>query len=378
MTNRLRMTLILLLAVSVSGSYLPATAEEAPGYRIETYIDCLRHPYSIAFLPDGGALITEKAGRLRLFANGRLSPEPAAVLPAVYDKNQGGLTDVVLHPRFADNQLVYLAGSTGDDNANRTTVLRGRLEGHRLTDVETVFRAQPPKDTTVHFGARLAFLKDGTLLISVGDGGQYREKAQDLSSMLGSIIRIRDDGSVPDDNPFVDRSGALPEIWSYGHRNPQGLMVDNVTGEAYATEHGPRGGDELDHIEPGNNYGWPLATYGVDYTGARITPFKEYPGTIQPLVQWTPSLAPSGLDRCRGCLWPEWEGDFFAGMLMGRQVQRVSFKDGKSHRESLFEEPGERIRDVTFGPDGALYLVTDNVQGRVLRVTPRSHRDTTR
>ena len=208
-------------------------------------------------------------------------------------------------------------------------------------------------------------------MVTVGDGAQYREKAQDLTSMLGSVIRIDANGDVPADNPFVGRDDALPAIWSYGHRNPQGLVVDAGSGAVYATEHGPRGGDELNRLAPGNNYGWPLATHGVDYTGAAISPYTEYPGTVQPLTHWTPSLAPSGLALCRGCLWPGWEGDLFAGMLKGAQVQRVRLKaDGTVEREALFEELGERIRDVRFGPDGALYLVTDHVEGRVLRVSP--------
>ena len=241
-----------------------------------------------------------------------------------------------------------------------------------LTELVEIFRASPEKDTAVHFGARLAFLADNSLLITVGEGAQYREKAQDLNSMLGKIIRIHDDGRVPTNNPFVNDGSALAAIWSFGHRNPQGLVVDSKTGDVFITEHGPRGGDELNRILPGKNYGWPLATYGIDYTGARITPFTEYPGTVQPITHWTPSLAPSGLALCRGCLWPEWEGDLFAGMLKGKQLQRVHLSaDGTVQREGLFATLGERIRDVRFGADGALYLVTDNSRGRVLRITPR-------
>ncbi|KJS07222.1 MAG: glucose dehydrogenase [Gammaproteobacteria bacterium BRH_c0] len=351
----------------------PVVHAQEKNYRVETLVEGLHSPYSLAFLPDGDMLVTEKSGTLRLIRNGTLVEQPVAQLPDVYSSGQGALTDVVPHPRFAQNRLVYLAYSGGTAKANSTRVVKARFVDDQLRDIEEIFRARPDKDTGAHFGARLVFLKDETLLITVGDGAQYREKAQDLSSMLGSIIRIGDDGSVPQDNPFVAREGAHPEIWSYGHRNPQGLIHDPLTDRVYATEHGPRGGDELNLIEAGNNYGWPLATYGVDYTGAAITPYQQYPGTVQPLTHWTPSLAPSGLAQCRSCLWPQWEGDIFAGMLMGAQVQRVRLLEGgEVEREGLFEEVGERIRDVRFGPDGALYLVTDNVDGRVLKVVPAS------
>lgn len=368
LSNSIRRSLSAGIAALVMAATLQA---QDTGYRVETLVDGLQSPFSIAFLTDGDMLVTEKSGALRLIRQGKLVPEPVAVLPDVYANGQGALTDVVPHPRFAQNRLVYLAFSAGTAKANGTRVVKARLVDDQLQDIEEIFRARPDKDTGAHFGARLAFLKDETLLITVGDGAQYREKAQDLGNMLGSIIRIGDDGSVPQDNPFVGREGALPEIWSYGHRNPQGIVVDPVTGRVYATEHGPRGGDELNLVKAGKNYGWPLATYGVDYTGAAITPYQQYPGTEQPLTYWTPSLAPSGLALCRSCLWPQWEGDIFAGMLMGTQVQRVRLLDnGKVEREGLFEEVGERIRDVRFGPDGALYLVTDNAKGRVLRVVP--------
>ena len=350
---------------------LATTSFAADHYRIETWVAGLRQPYSLAFLPGGDLLVAEKAGALRLVRDGRLQPEPAAVVEDIYSAGQGGLTDLVLHPDFAANGIVYLAYSGGDARANGTRVARGELVGDKLVNLTEIFRARPDKDTGAHFGARLAFLADGTLLVTVGDGAQYREKAQDLTSMLGSVIRIDANGDVPADNPFVGRDDALPAIWSYGHRNPQGLVVDAGSGAVYATEHGPRGGDELNRLAPGNNYGWPLATHGVDYTGAAISPYTEYPGTVQPLTHWTPSLAPSGLALCRGCLWPGWEGDLFAGMLKGAQVQRVRLKAvGTVEREALFEELGERIRAVRFGPDGALYLVTDHVEGRVLRVSP--------
>lgn len=350
----------------------PFAGADDTRFVVEDFITDLRQPYSLAFLPTGEVLVTEKAGKLRLFKEGRLLTQSISGVPAVYDQAQGGLIDVVPHPDYAKNGWLYLAYSGGDRHNNSTRVVRGRLTGLALTELEEVFRALPEKDTAVHYGARLAFMADNNLLVTVGEGAQYREKAQDLGSMLGKIARIQDDGRVPSDNPFVHDDSVLPAIWSYGHRNPQGLIVDSKTGAVFVTEHGPRGGDELNQIHPGDNYGWPLATYGIDYTGARITPYTEYPGTVQPITHWTPSLAPSGLAMCRDCLWPEWEGDLFAGMLKGRQLQRLSLQeDGSASREPLFEGLGERIRDVRFGPDGALYLVTDNNPGRVLRITPR-------
>jgi glucose/arabinose dehydrogenase len=346
-------------------------AAQAAGYRIQTLAEGLEHPWSLAFLPDGRMLVSERPGRLRVIMDGELLPAPVAGVPAVYAASQGGLLEVLPDPGFADNGLLYLSFAHGTPRANATRVVRARLDGMTLHAVEPIFTARPGKRTPVHYGGRMAFLPDGTLVIGLGDGFDYREQAQRLDSHLGKIVRIRPDGSVPDDNPFVGRADALPEIWSLGHRNVQGLVYDAERGALFSHEHGPRGGDELNRIVPGGNYGWPLATHGVDYTGARITPFTEYPGTQAPLWQWTPSIAPAGLARYDGDLFPHWRGDLFVAALAARQVRRLRLHgDAVIEEETLFAELGERLRDVRAGPDGALYLLTDSPRGRLLRVRP--------
>ena len=245
------------------------------------------------------------------------------------------------------------------------------LDGNELRDQEVIFTVEPSKAGALHFGGRIAFLPDGTLLMPTGDGFTYREEAQKLDTLLGKIIRIHRDGSIPDDNPFVGRADARPEIWSYGHRNPQAILFDPVSGNVYAHEHGARGGDELNLIEAGKNYGWPAITYGRDYNFAGITPYTEYPGMEQPLVDWTPSIAPAGMAIYWGDLFPDWWGDLFVAALVERAVRRLDLEDGRViGQEILFGELDERTRDVRVGPEGALYLLTESDIGRVLRVTP--------
>lgn len=354
------------LSLSVHG-----LASDTAGYSLTTIAEGLEQPYGIAFLPGGDLLITEKPGRLRLVRQGVLEPEPIKGVPEVYPALQGGLLDVVLHPRFLENRWVYLSLSQGNDKANATQVIRARYDKGELQERKVIFTAQPSKAKTVHFGARMTFLPDETLLITVGDGFEYREDAQNLNSALGKIVRLSDSGNIPPDNPFVNSDKARPEIWSYGHRHSQGIVYDVKTGSVYAHEHGPMGGDELNHIKAGKNYGWPLASYGLDYSGASVSPVTKYPGTEQPLVQWTPSLAPSGLAQCRTCQWPQWEGDLFVGMLAGKQVVKIHLNDdGTSMQEALFTELNSRVRDVKFGPDGALYLLLQNARGEVIKVRP--------
>ena len=344
----------------------PAGAEN---YRIETFVEGLEHPWSIAFLPDGRKLVTERAGRLRLIEDGRLLEEPVRGVPQAYVRSQAGLFEVMLDPDYEENGWIYLSLAHGTARANSTRVVRGRLEGHELRDVEVLFTSDPPRNTPVHFGGRMAFLADGTLVIGLGDGFNFREDAQRLENHTGTIVRINPDGSVPADNPFLGRDDALPEIYSYGHRNVQGLVFDRRSGRLWSHEHGPRGGDELNLILPGRNYGWPVATFGVDYSGAMITPYTSRPGMEDPLVDWTPAIAPSGLAIYYGEQFPEWEGDLLVTGLVAREVRRVRL-DGERvvGEESLFGEIGERLRDVKVGPDGVLYILTDQPQGRVLRV----------
>ncbi len=368
-----RLTILLWLLCSLLlGSASRSLAEER--WQIETVAEGLEYPWSLAFLPDGRMLVTERAGRLRIIQDGSLLSEPVTGVPTAFVANQAGLFEVLPAPDFARSGWVYLSLASGERRANATRVVRGRLQDGALVEVEEVFLAHPPQATPVHYGGRMLFLPDGTLLVTLGDGFNYREQAQALDSHFGSIVRLNPDGSVPADNPFVGTSGALPEIWSYGHRNVQGIVRDPDSGRVYAHEHGPRGGDELNLIEPGRNYGWPVITHGVDYSGAMITPYTEREGMASPLVDWTPSIAPAGMTRYDGTLFPQWHGQLFVAALAGRHVRRVMLDDdGRPVAEArLFERLGERFRDVRTGPDGALYLLTDSPRGRVLRVVPTS------
>lgn len=364
MLNTLR---ILLGAVLLSS--LPAHADD---YRIETLTEGLEHPWSLAFLPDGRMLVTERVGRLRLIeADGRLVEDPIAGLPEAFIAAQAGLMEVALDPDYPDNRWLYLSYAHGDAEANNTRLIRARLVGDELRDIDVLFTAQPLKAGAAHYGGRIAFLADKTLVLTLGDGFDWREQAQNPGNHLGKIVRLNRDGSVPPDNPLLALQGAAPEVYSLGHRNVQGIVFDAEHDRLYSHEHGPRGGDELNLIQAGQNYGWPLATFGVDYTGARVSPYTELPGLVAPLLHWTPSVAPSSLALYRGALFPDWQGDLFAATLAERSVRRIRVRDGMlAGEEVLFEELGERIRDVRSGPDGALYLLTDNADGRLLRVVP--------
>ena len=337
---------------------------------VETLATGLDHPWSIAFLPDGRELVTERAGRLRILDGGALSG-PVAGVPPVLDDSQGGLLDVAVHPDVAANGLVYLTLVHGTRSRNALRLVRGRLEGEALVDVETLFTARPWKATPVHHGGRLAFLPDGTLLLAVGDGFDFREDAQRLDNHFGKIVRLADDGSVPADNPFVDEPGALPEIWSYGHRNPQGIVFDPATGAVFAHEHGPAGGDEVNRIEPGANYGWPIATRGRDYSGAAISPFEDYAGTVAPLVDWTPSIAPAGLALGSGSAFPALEGELLVATLKSRELVRVRLgTDGEPVGQATLLSGRGRLRDVRVAPDGSLRVLVDAADGSVLRLAP--------
>lgn len=351
----------------------------AEGWRATILLRGLEHPWGMAFLPDGGMLITERVGRLRLVQDGVLLEAHVEGVPDVFAQNQGGLLDVAVHPDFIQNRLVYLTHAAGTARENRTTLVRGRLDGTSLNDLEVLFEAAPPKSDGQHFGSRLLWLPDGTLLMSVGDGGNpplqidgtlARDHGQRLDSHLGSIIRLNDDGSVPEDNPFAGRDDARPEIYSYGLRNVQGLALDAGAGRVWATDHGPRGGDELNLILPGENYGWPLATHGADYrTGQRFTPDRTLPNTAAPRAVWTPAIAPSGLAVYTGDAFPEWRGDVFAGGLVGQGLRRIVLDgDQVVRQESL--PIGARVRDVAQGPDGLLYVLTDERDGVLLRIEP--------
>ena len=342
-------------------------------YRIETVAEGLEYPWSLAFLPDGRMLVTERPGRLRLLsAEGETLIASLDGVPKVFASGQSGLFDVLLSPRFNQDRTLFLAYACGTQDANHGCLSRARLGENGLEQVEEIFRAQPAKRGNAHFGGRLAWLSDGTLILTLGDGFDYREQAQNTANHIGTLVRLNPDGSAPADNPFVGNDTARPEILSYGHRNVQGLIVDD-NDRIIIHEHGPKGGDEINLIRPGSNYGWPIATTGLDYTGARVTPFETYPGTQPPMLEWTPSIAPSGMARYDGALFPQWQGNLFVGALGNREVRRVRLSENATQAEEvegLFGELGERLRDVRTGPEGALYLLTDSAKGRVLRVVP--------
>jgi glucose/arabinose dehydrogenase len=350
----------------------PTPAPVKAAVRVETVAGGLDHPWGLAFLPDGSMLVTERPGRLRLVeGDGRVS-EPLGGVPQVRAHGQGGLLDVALDPRFADNRLVYLSYSEpGAGGTAGTAVARGRLGNDRLEDVRVVYQQQPKVRGSVHFGSRLVFRRDGTLFVTQGDRGDHSEAAQDLSSGIGKIVRINPDGSVPRSNPFVGRPGARPEIWSYGHRNVQAAALNPETGELWTVEHGARGGDELNRPEAGKNYGWPMISYGVHYWGGKIGEGTAKPGMEQPVYYWDPVIAPSGMTFYTGEMFPDWKGSILIGSLQPGLLVRLTPDDGRVAREERYlADLRERIRDVRQGPDGLVYLLTDSSKGRILRVRP--------
>lgn len=343
-------------------------------YRVVPVVSGLENPWGLAFLPNGDMLVTERPGRLRIIKGGALQQQPIEGIPEVHAQGQGGLLDVVLHPNFASNRLVYLSYSKPGAQGATTAVIRGRLDGNLLADVQEIIELSAWGNGRVHFGSRMAFDRQGYLYVTVGERGQM-QRAQDLSDHAGSVLRLHDDGRVPADNPFVNRTGARPEIWSYGIRSPQGLAIHPVTGEIWEAEHGPRGGDELNLIKPGANYGWPVITYGINYNGRPISDITEKEGMEQPVHYWVPSIATSGLAIYNGDKFANWRGDFFVGGLVGMKVARVRIQNGRSvEHEFLLEGYGQRIRDVRNGPDGLLYLLTDATDGAVVRLEPTSAR----
>lgn len=333
----------------------------------------LDHPWGLAFLPDEQILVTERNGGLRLIdGSGTISP-PIAGVPEVYASGQGGLLDVALDPDFTENRLVYISyAEPGGDGMAGTAVARGRLNasGTRLQGTEVIFRQTPKVRSEVHFGGRLVFAPDDTLFISLGERGQM-EEAQNISNTLGTLVRIHKDGSIPADNPFIGRSEVRPEIWSYGHRNIQGAALHPKTGAIWVHEHGPRGGDEINIARAGENYGWPVITYGRAYSGGEIGIGTAAPSMAQPIHYWVPSIAPSGMVFYDGDVFPNWKGSLLVGALAGQMLVRLELGDEEVLEESrLLEELGERLRDVRQGPDGRIYLLTDSAEGALLRIEP--------
>jgi glucose/arabinose dehydrogenase len=363
------------LIILLSSNFYVLAAQQAPfpSYKIQEVASGLNFPWSLAFLPDGSLLVTERTGKLTRVSNGEVSA-PITGLPVdMYVKGQGGLLEVVLHPNFASNQWVYISYAMGNDDKNALQVMRAKLIGNELVEQQIVFTVTPFKSTPVHFAGRMAFLPDNTLLITSGDGFDYREDAQRLNSLLGKIIRINDDGSVPTNNPFVAENPDSPSnyVFSYGHRNHQGLLFDSERNVIFSNEHGPDGGDELNIIQAGVNYGWPVITQGLDYIGSRISPFTEYANMQQPRLDWTPSIAPSGMAVHQGNLFSELNGDLLVSVLKFKEVRWLHM-DGLNvvGQTSLFKELEQRIRDVRVHPDGSIYILTDSDQGKILRIIP--------
>lgn len=349
------------------------TPASTPGVVVaETFAEGLEHPWGMAFMPDGRILVTERPGRLRIVGRDGTLSAPLTGVPTVLAQSQGGLLDVAIDPAFAQNKLVYLSFSEpGTEGTASTAVARGRLGASGLEDVTVIWSQRPKVRSGGHYGSRLVFRRDGTLFITTGDRQNQRPLVMDLGTGIGKVIRINSDGSIPKDNPFVGREGALPEIWSYGHRSLQGAALDPVTGILWTTEHGPRGGDELNRTEAGKNYGWPVITYGEEYRGGKIGEGTSKAGMEQPVYYWDPVIAASGLAFYTADAIPGWKGSILAGSMTPGALVRLEMRDGRVVREQRYlGELKERIRDVTQGPDGLVYLLTDHPKGRVLRVKP--------
>ena len=358
-----------LLTLAISTGSLSAQAS----YSLETVAENLNFPWSIAFTPEGDYLVAMRSGVVRrISAGGEVSPALEG-LPASYVLSQGGYFDITLDPGFTDNQRIYLSFAYGTPELNGTRIVTGRLNGNRVENVTPIFTVSPLKDTAVHYGGKMLFLPDGTLVMTTGDGFEYREAAQDTFNLMGKIIRINSDGSIPADNPYASNGLGNAAVWSYGHRNPQGLVLDKMSGHLYSHEHGAKGGDELNLIKPDTNYGWPAVTKGVNYSGAYVSPLRSAPGIEEPLTYWDPSIGASGLAIYDGAAFPNWQGKLFIGALVDEEVRMLTLSEGKvTDEQAMFSEIGARIRDVRTGPDGMLYLLTDSEQGKVIRVVPTS------
>jgi glucose/arabinose dehydrogenase len=370
-------------ATALTVSFLIATtsrgadtsfASSAGQLDVQTIASGLVNPWALAFLPDGRMLVTERPGRMRIVTgNGQLSP-PLKGVPEVWATGQGGLLDVVTDKDFKQNNTIYFCFAERASGGGRTAVARAKLveaDTPRLDEMKIIFRQQGPLSSGNHYGCRIAQANDGNLFVTLGEHFSHRDEAQNLANHLGKIIRITPDGAAPNDNPFVGREGAKPEIWSYGHRNEQGLAINPASGELWEIEHGPRGGDEVNIIGKGKNYGWPVIGYGIDYNGAKIHESTAKAGMEQPIKYWVPSIAPSGMAFYTGKLFPKWDGSLFTGALAGKMLVRLSLKGNSvTGEERLLQNLNERIRDVRQGPDGALWLLTDNAAGRILRVSP--------
>lgn len=358
-------------AILIEQAFADVIESEKHDFRIVTIAENLEHPWGLAFLPDGAMLVTERPGRLSIVRDGA-APKPVSGVPEVVESGQGGMLDVAVHPDFEANQLIYLSYAGAGEGGTGTEVVQGRLEGEALVEVKQVFAVAAKSRGGRHFGSRLLFGADGMLYITSGDRGDP-DRAQDLKDHAGKVLRLTADGEVPGDNPFRDNADAQPEIYSWGHRNPQGMALQPGTNRIWTVEHGPRGGDELNLVEAGVNFGWPVITYGRSYAGFSIGEGTSKEGMAQPVTYWVPSISPSGLSFYDGAAFPEWKDNLFVGGLSARALIRMEL-EGESvvHQEQLLVDYDERVRDVRQGPDGLLYLLIDDSEGSLIRLEPAS------
>ncbi|MBD2175305.1 PQQ-dependent sugar dehydrogenase [Pseudanabaena sp. FACHB-1998] len=348
------------------------------GFKKNVLAKGLERPWGMASLPDGSILITERVGRVKILRNRLVKQVPIAEIPKLFVSGQGGLMDISLHPRFSENNLVYLIYSKGTFEANHTSILRVKFDGTALIEPKVIFEVKPDKSGNQHFGSRIVWLPDETMLISVGDGGNpplelkgelIRKQAQKLDSQLGKILRLKDDGSIPPDNPFVEADRVNPFVWSYGHRNIQGLFADPISGNIWSTEHGAKGGDELNLVRSGKNYGWPLVTFSREYTGGDISEEQSRPDMVDPKLVWKVAIAPSGLLVYQGDRLPLWKGNLFVGGLVSKELIRIKI----DNNNPIIQETipiGQRVRDVRQGIDGCIYILTDEKSGQLIRLEP--------
>ena len=367
-------TSIASLALAAAANAAPAPSSpqpqaEADPFKLTVVAEGLQHPWGLALLNDGRMLVTERPGRMRLVSkDGKLS-EPLGGIPEVLARGQGGLLDVTLSPKFDEDKLVYFSFSEPGEGGAGTAVARGKLGANALENVQVIWRQTPKVNSPNHWGSRIVFRPDGTMFVTLGDRFNQRPLVQDLSTTIGKIVRLNADGSIPKDNPFVGKAGAKGEIWSYGHRSNQAAALDPKTNQLWTVEHGARGGDELNRPEAGKNYGWPVITYGIDYSGVKIGEGTEKEGMEQPVYYWEPVIAPSGAIFYTGDAFPDWKGDLFVGSLQPGGLVRLKIENGKVTKETRYiGNPRQRVRDVQQGADGLLYIITDSPQGQIIRL----------
>lgn len=358
--------------VALAAASLPSSLPPS-GPKVQILTEGLEYPWSLSFLPSGGFLLTERSGQLvTLGSDGQVLQKLDVNLPDLYAASQGGLLEVLLAEDFAQSGRLFLSYVCGTANANSVCLASGNWQDNQLTDVKQIFRATPDRRGAAHYGGRMVLLPDQSLVLTLGDGFDYREQAQNKTNHLGKIVRLQQNGSVPADNPFVGQAAVAAEIFTLGHRNVQGIVYDTATGKLWSHEHGPKGGDELNLLQAGVNYGWPVATTGIDYTGARISPFTRFTGMAEPVYQWSPSIAPAGMTLYRGEAFPQYQGNILITALAGKALHRLVLDGDKVvEEEKLLTELDSRLRDVRTGPDGLIYILTDGPAGKLLRLSPQ-------